>query len=142
MRKGEREAEGERLCRLADALADEEQTEAAIELYRLSAKLGNSSAAICLSNLLGDVAMPGPSPEAIYWIRRVAKDNPSQAWWNLAMYHRQRGRRRLYLYWLGKAAEAGDEDAIVAVNDPERLSHAWWALDGIDPPPPFRLRGV
>ena len=140
--KTDREAEARRIWTLACELQDDGRIEAAIELYRVSSRLGWSPAWINLSSLLGDHAMPGPSPEAIYWLRRLARENPSQAWWNLAMYHRQRGRRRLYLYWLRKAAGAGDEDAIMAMSDPERLKHIWWALDGIEPPPPFRLRGL
>jgi TPR repeat protein len=86
--------------------------------------------------------MPGPSPEALYWLRRLQRENPAQAFWNLAMYHRQRGRRRLYFHWLEKAAAAGEEDAVTALGDPERLKQAWWALEGVRPPEQFRLRSL
>ncbi len=141
MRRADREAEGTRIDLLAQELEEEGRIEPAIELYRVAAKLGNLGARIRLSALLGDLAMPHASAEAIYWIRRYAPEYPSHAWWNLAMYHRQRGNRRWYLYWLKRSADEGDEDAIAGLNDPDRLKQAWWALDGIEPPPPFRLRG-
>jgi len=121
-------------------LQDEGRIEAAIELYRVASKFGWSPAWNNLSSLLGDLAAPGASPEALYWLRRLHRQDPANAAWNLAMYHRQRGRRRLYLHWLGKAAEAGEKDAVSALAQPERLEITWWALDGIDPPPMARLR--
>lgn len=142
MSKAEPEAEGRRIWALACELEDEGRLEAAIELYRVSARRGWSPSQLNLARLLGDRAMPGPSPEALYWLRRLERDDPGSAAWNIAMYHRQRGRRRLYFHWLEKAAAAGEEDAAAALGDPERLRQAWWALDGVWPPPQFRLRGV
>ena len=142
MRKAEREAEGARICTLAWELEADGRLEAAIELYRVAAKLGNDAAMDNLSALLGDAAMPGPSSEALYWLDRSARREPGRAWWNRAMYYRQRVRRRLYFHWLTKSAEAGYEDAIQALRDSARLEHAWWALDGVTPPPKFQLRGL
>jgi TPR repeat protein len=142
MPKAEREAEGARIWALASALEDDDRQEAAVELYRVAARLGNKNAWVSLGNLLGTLAMPGASAEAIYWLRRYLRISPSQAAWNLAMYHRQRGRRASYFHWLKRAAEEGDEDAVEALSDPERLKHAWWALEGIDPPPMAQLRAL
>lgn len=142
MRRFEREAEGLRVCMLACDLEEDGRVEAAIELYRVAAKLGDASAITNLSALLGDTAMPGPSPEALYWLDRWARREPGAAWWNRAMYFRQRGQRRLYLHWLTRSAEAGYEDAIQALSDPARLELAWWALDGVLPPSKFQLRGL
>lgn len=142
MRRAEREAEGLRICTLACDLEEEGRLEAAIELYRVAAKLGDEAAWTNLSALLGDAAMPGPSAEALYWLDRWARRAPGEAWWNRAMYYRQRGRRRLYLHWLAKSAGAGFEDAVHALSDPARLERAWWALDGVMPPQKFRLHGL
>jgi hypothetical protein len=140
MREAERETEARRIWTLACELEDDGRIEAAVELYRVSSKLGWSPAWINLAGLLGDLAMPSASPEALYWLRRLQREDPGGAAWNLAMYHRQRGRQRLYLYWLNKAAQAGEEDAVAALANPERLERTWWALDGVDPPPMARLR--
>jgi tetratricopeptide (TPR) repeat protein len=142
VRKADREAEGLRICTLACQLEDEGRLEVAIELYRVAAKLDDQAAWINLSRLLGDAATPKPSAEALYWLDRWARRDPGEAWWNRAMYYRQRGQRRLYFHWLAKSAEAGCEDAVQALSDPTRLEQAWWALDGVGPPLKFRLRGL
>ncbi len=116
--------------------------EAAIELYRVAAKLGDVAAWTNLSALLGDAAMPGSSVEALYWLDRWARRDPGAAWWNRAMYYRQRGRRGLYFRWLSRSAEAGYEDAVQALSNRERLEQTWWALDDVMPPQKFRLRGI
>ena len=142
MRKADREKEAERICVLACNLEGEGHVEAAIELYRMSSKLGFPPAWTNLSRLLGDLAMPGASSEALYWLHRLRRNDPACAAWNLAMYHRQRGRRTLYLRWLEKAAAAGDEDAVAALNVRNRHNRPWWVLEGIDPPPMAKLRIV
>lgn len=142
MRNADAKAEGERLRALASDLEEEGHLEAAIELFRAAAKLGNTNAWASLGNLLGTVAAPSPSAEALYWLRRYLRVYPSHAAWNLAMYHRYLGRRALYFHWLKRAAKEGDEDAAEALANSERLKHAWWALDGVDPPPMARLRSV
>jgi TPR repeat protein len=142
MSRAEREAEGLRIWALACDLEEEGRIEVAIELYRVSARFGWAPSQLNLAGLLGDRAMPGPSPEALYWLRRLGREDPGSAAWNIAMYHRQRGRRRLYFHWLEKAAAAGEEGAVAALGDRERLKQAWWALDGVWPPPRFRLRSV
>jgi TPR repeat protein len=142
MHRAEREAEGRRICILACELEEDGRLEAAVELYRVAAKLGDQAAWTNLSALLGDAAMPGPSAEALHWLDRWARRDPAEAWWNRAMYYRQRGRRRLYLHWLTRSAQAGSEDAVQALSDPRRLEQAWWALDGVMPPRKFRLRGL
>ena len=83
-------------------------------LLRQSAAMGNMSAMSSLANLLDD-RLHCPQ-EAVHWYKRCVAAGDASAAWNLAMHYIPLGQRRLYRYWMRKAAAMGEEDAVAEVT--------------------------
>ena len=106
----------DRLWRNASALEDDGKIVEAIRLYRVAAKLGDSSSQNNLGNLLDDSVKSARKKEAVYWYKRaVASGSPSSAW-NLAMHYRNLGKPRWQMHWLRVAAKLGEPDAPKAIR--------------------------
>jgi len=86
--------------------------------------MGYVSAMNSLATLLDDHLDHGQ--EALTWYKRAVTAGDSTAAWNLAMHYVPLRQKRLYRYWMRKAAAMGDEDAIVEaeklLNDPNYMT--------------------
>lgn len=90
--------------------------EHAIELYSAASRKGFTPAQTNLGNIYDDVLDP-PRPDlAVKMYRRAVQLGDSAGAWCLAIHYRNRGNLRWYDYWLRRAAEMGDEDAISALR--------------------------
>ena len=91
----------------------------AIPLFKASAEAGNVGAMHNYATLIADA--PGGSAEAANWYRRAAEFGLIQAQFNIAtMYESGTGVSPSLveaLYWYQLAANAGDPDAAIAVDD-------------------------
>ena len=90
--------------------------ERAIQFYLEAARLGDVSAQLNLGNILDEKISPAEPSEAVYWYKRAARSGSAAGAWNLAMHYRKTRQRRWYDYWLRRAAELGEEDAIAILR--------------------------
>lgn len=99
----------ERGCHLYSAGKIEE----AFTVFQYAAKLGSLEAQVNLANLLDSGAVGEKNcKQAAYWYKRAIKNGSPEAAYNLAISYRQQGKSRWFGYWIRKAAEMGDEDAL------------------------------
>jgi TPR repeat protein len=105
-------------------LAQDGKVEEAIAVYRLWAKRGSTIAQNALAALLDDQLVPPRHKEAVYWFRRAVNQGSTIAAWNLAMHYKNRDKDRWYLFWLGKAAALGDDEAEETLEIERAFRHA------------------
>lgn len=75
--------------------------------------MGEANAMDSLATLLDETDHP---EEAIYWYKRAVEAGNSTSAWNLAMHYIPLKQKRLYRYWMRKAAAMGEEDAVAEVK--------------------------
>lgn len=92
--------------------------DAAFEFYIQAARSGVPEAQVCVANFYVDGSDVGHDIRAAAdWYKRAARGGLPEAAYNLALLHRDHGRRRWYRHWLAKAAAMGDEDAASELAD-------------------------
>ena len=86
----------------------------AARLFLKAAKMKNSEAQVNLANILdsGTRGKPQNFDEARFWYKKAIANGSSEGAYNLAVSYRLRGNIRMYRFWLERAAQMGDEDAI------------------------------
>jgi TPR repeat protein len=102
---------GDRLWKEGSKAEDAGDIKKAVRLYRIAARLGNTSAQSNLGNLLDDYVVPRRPAEAIYWYKRAVRRGDYIAARNLAMHYRNKDSSRWYIYWLSVAAKMGDKES-------------------------------
>lgn len=110
-----------KLCWRATDLADSGRVQEGIRLLRKAASRRYEVAFNLLGHFFEEFVDPPQPRKATYWYKRAVDLGYSISAWNLAMHHRNRGATRWYLYWLRKAADMGEEDAIAVLSSPEAL---------------------
>ena len=75
--------------------------------------MGESDAMINLANLLDDHITPRNPLRAIHWYIAAFRAGDASGAWCLAMHYIPRQNHRWYRFWMAKAAEMGEEDAII-----------------------------
>jgi TPR repeat protein len=92
----------------------------AAQKFLESAKLGDVEAQNNLAALYSDHRVEDDNADslAVHWFKRAHRGGSLVAAYNLALHYKDRDRPRWYRYWLAKAAERGDEEAILlAANE-------------------------
>jgi TPR repeat protein len=92
----------------------------AIRLYKLAAARGFTPALTNLGNIYDDLLEPPQPAKAVGLYRKAVQQGSRAGAWCLAMHYRNQGRDRWYRYWLRRAAEMGEEDAIDELARMER----------------------
>lgn len=87
----------------------------AIKVYEQSAKLGFTSSMINLGNIYFEDACKNIELAKKYYRMAASHLNPAGAW-NLYIVYRDGGNKRRSQFWLKRAAELGEEDAIDILN--------------------------
>ncbi len=106
-------------------LEDEGRFEEALQCYLRSAKNGSVEAQVNLANLFGEGrGCPENSERAVYWYKRAIKSGSPEAAYNLGVHYRRQGKQRWARYWLGRAAELGDEDARFEIGPGPGRAHS------------------
>lgn len=101
-------------------LYEEGKLQEAYLVFRKAAKLGNAEAQVNLANLYDSgEGVEQDRKRASYWYKRAINKGVPEAAYNLAISYRQQGKVRWALYWFRRAADMGDEDALMEY---ERLS--------------------
>ena len=85
----------------------------AVRMFRQLARMGEVDAMVNLGTMLDDRITPPDPQGAIYWYMRAFRAGDEAGAWNLAMHYIPRGNLRWYRFWMAKAEEMGEEDAIV-----------------------------
>lgn len=102
---------------LALGCADYERRafKSAIRHFQAAARRGNSEAQVNLGNMhdAGEGTEPNAKLAAHYYKLAIRKGVPEAAY-NLAVSYRQQGKSRWANYWLRRASEMGDADAMEA----------------------------
>jgi TPR repeat protein len=94
--------------------------EAAVEKYLICARAGDVTAQGNVATILDSFVTPVRDAEAVYWYKRALRNGSVTAAWNLAMHHKAKGNTRWHAYWLGVAADRGDEDAAEELRELKR----------------------
>ncbi len=110
-----------RLFSEASELEDEGKIQQAVERYLVSAQMGHSSAQNNLATLLDGKVTPSRPKEAVYWYKRAVRSGDCIAAWNMAMHHRNRGKRRWQIHWLRVAVRMGHDEAAEELRKLVRL---------------------
>lgn len=93
----------------------------AISLYKQASRRGFAPAKTNLGNIYDDVLEPPQPRKAVELYRRAVKLGSRAGASCLAAHYRNLGNDRWYRYWLRRAAEMGEEDAL---NEVARLADA------------------
>lgn len=102
-------AELERGCELYEELKFHE----AFLAFFSAAKLGDKNAQVNLANMLdaGEGVLKDHK-KAAYWYKRAIRQKSPEAAYNLAISYKHQGKIRWFDYWIKRAADMGDQDAI------------------------------
>jgi TPR repeat protein len=106
----------EEMWKNASLAEDRGDISTAINLYEKSAKLNFAYSQNNLANIFDDKLVPSREKEAVYWYKKAISNGYSTAAWNLAKHYQNKGNKRWYRYWLERAVQMGDEDAIDEVK--------------------------
>jgi TPR repeat protein len=109
---------------LEDGLADPQgrilvraNVRAAARWYGLSASAENSTGQIHFGVLLSDGrGVRRDDAEALRWFKRALRQGDACAPNNIACVYRDRGNKRLAMFWYRRAVACGDGDALVEVG--------------------------
>lgn len=106
------EDDAEALGRAASDADERGDYQRAIELFKKASRIGKSDSwHLNLGTLYDDKLVP-PSPKrAVYYWKLAAKTHPAAAY-NLAVHYFWQGNERWRLFWLNRAIELGDKDAV------------------------------
>ncbi|WP_157522478.1 tetratricopeptide repeat protein [Mitsuaria sp. 7] len=96
---------------------------AAARNFSIAARYGNAEAQVNLANMydLGE-GVPVDVKLAVHYYRLAASKGLTQAAYNLFVLYRTRGNMRGARYWLQRARDLGDEDALNAQMDDRNTS--------------------
>ena len=92
---------------------EEGDLEKAISLYKKASRRGFAPAQTNLGNIYDDVLNPAQPRKAVEMYRRAVRLGSPAGASCLAAHYRNLGKSRWYRYWLRKAAEMGEEDAMI-----------------------------
>lgn len=92
------------------------EIEQAIFFFRKASSLGLGQAQCSLGTLFDDMIKPSNPKKARYWYKKAVKNGDSMAAYNLSIHYKNKGVRRWQLFWLKRAAEMGNEDALSELN--------------------------
>jgi TPR repeat protein len=85
----------------------------AFEQFHRAAIDGNLQAQVNLGNLFdAGEGVEKNFPAAVRWYKTAVKAGSAEAAFNLAMSYRNRGQNRWAKFWLEKASQLGDTDAV------------------------------
>lgn len=86
----------------------------AASLFLRAARLGNGDAQVNLANMYSDGAheVDRDDKRASHWYRLAVSKGIPEAAYNLALHHLKRGGNRWFRYWIKRAADMGDRDAL------------------------------
>ncbi len=109
---------------------DNGHLDTALRIYKRLAVMGVADAMNCLGTILDDRIQPRDPQGAIYWYLGGVRAGDASAAWNLAMHYVPRSNQRWYRFWMAKAEEMGDEDAIIEMvkirADPSYMTILPW----------------
>ncbi len=91
---------------------DQGHIDTAVRLYEQAARMGVNAAQRNLGNLLDKRENARSRSMAIHWYVQAFRAGDELAAWNLAMRYVPGGNHRWYRFWMRKAAELGDPDAV------------------------------
>ena len=128
-KRGDSEAEWEVADRFGDGCKDHRgrilvrrSPRKAAVWFRRAAEHGSASAQNTLGVLLGDGdGVKRDVQDALRWLRRAFRSRQSCAANNIAITYRQIGKLRMAVKWLQRAADEGDDDALVELG-----IHYYW----------------
>lgn len=109
---------------------EEGNLDKAISLYKQASRMGFAPAQTNLGNIYDDVLDPAQPRKAVELYRKAVKLGSRAGASCLAAHYRNLGNNRWHFYWLRRAAEMGEEDAI---NELSLLDDAG-SSDDRDPP--------
>jgi len=99
------------LALAAHAAFERKKFRLAIELYRRAARVGEANWYSNVATIYDDYMRPPCPKKAVYYYKRAAREYAMGAY-NLAIHYKQRGSFRWYKFWVQRAGEMGDVDAL------------------------------